>query len=252
MATQQEFYYNAQIRRWLVQFMAIFAGMKVQVGWNEDKEPRLAPIPVVNGSKDRVVAAIKGENTQNKPLRLPIFSASILNVDQYPEGRKGVGLTRRQTINPIGGEFPTDLKVVEQRMPVPYMMEVELGIWTSNQDQHYQVLEQIFMIFDPDLQLQHGDDVMDWTRMSRVELTSVQFEEAIPSGTDRRIIQTFLRFKLPIWISVPAEVHTRFIQDIFIRLGAVNAVLDNSFDIIADLDSQGIQYDHITAEGIEI
>lgn len=245
MAAQRQFYYNSQIRRYLLQFMAIFAGLQVRVGWTDDKEPRLIPIPIANASKDRVVAAIKAENTQVKPVRLPMFSVQIVNVDQDPERRKGVGATRRNTFMPAGGLFPDDIAVVEQRMPVPYIMEVELGIWASNQDQHYQIIEQIGSIFDPDLQIQSNDEILDWTRLTNVELRRIQFNENVPSETDRRIIQTFMTFDVRFWLNVPANIHRRYIKEIFARIGAVGNISSNSFDIIADLDEQGIQYESI-------
>lgn len=245
MPASKEFYYNHQIRRYLVQFMTIFAGMQVRVGWNEDKEPRLAPIPIVNASKDRVVAAIKGENTQNKPLRLPMFSVTITGITQDPDRRKGVAGSRRQTFMPTGGLFPEDISVVQQRMPVPYTLEVELAIWASNQEQHYQIIEQIAMIFDPDLQIQSSDELFDWTRLTRVQLEDIRFEENVPAGADRRIIQTNMNFTMPIWIAVPADVHKRYIKDIFIRIGAVSTLSDDSFEIVADLDSQGVLYDQV-------
>jgi hypothetical protein len=242
MPAQREFYYDQQIRRYLVQFMAIFADMQVRVGWNEDKEPRLVPIPIVNASKDRVVAAIKGENTQNLPIRVPTFSVTVTGLSMAPDRRKGVATSRRSSHMPTGGLFPDDIRVVEQRMPVPYDMEVELALWASNQDQHYQMIEQIAMIFDPDLQIQANDELFDWTRLSRVELEDIRFEENVPAGADRRLIQTTMNFTMPIWISVPSEVHQKYVKDIFIRIGAVTADLTNSYDIIADLDDQGIEY----------
>lgn len=245
MAAQREYYYNQQLRKYLVQFMAIFADLKVQVGWTDDKEPRLISVPIVNASKDRVVAAIKNENTQNKPIRLPTMSATISGLSLAPEARKGVATTRRKTMMPTGGLFPDDIKVVQQRMPVPYTLEVELGIWASNQDQHYQILEQIAMIFDPDLQIQRSDDVMDWTRLSRVQMNSIRLEENVPAGADRRVIQSSIEFEMPIHISVPADVHQRYIKDIFIRIGAVGLDTESNFDIIQELDDSGATYDHV-------
>jgi hypothetical protein len=233
--------------------MAIFAGMQVRVGWNEDTEPRLVPVPIANASKDRVVAAIKGENTRNKPLRLPMFSAQVMNLTQDPDRRKGVAGSRRQTRMPSGGLFPDDIDVVQQRMPVPYTMEVELGIWASNQDQHYQIIEQIAMIFDPDLVIQSTDDLFDWTRLTRVELQNMRFEENVPIGTDRRIIQTTLLFNIPIWISVPSDVHKRYIKDIYVRVGAVSQSAQTSFDMVAELDEQGVEYEQIfTLDDIDL
>jgi len=243
MSALREYWYDKQFKRYLIQFMAIFADMNVQVGWTDDKEPRLVKVPVFAGSKDRVVAAIKSENTQNKPIRLPAMSAVITNFDLAPDRRKGVPNHRRHTMMPTGGLFPDDIKVVEQRMPVPYLLNMELSIWASNQDQHYQILEQILMIFNPLLQIQTSDDALDWTQITTVELTGIRPEENYPAGTDRRIIQTSLEFQVPVHITVPANVHDKYVKDILIRVGAVSQSAKTSYDMVAELDAQGIPYE---------
>lgn len=242
-APPREYYYNEQFKRYLIQFMAIFGGMQVQVGRNENQEPRLIRVPIYSASKDRVVAAIKGENTQNKPLRVPAMSAWINGIEMAPEKRKGVPNSRRNTYMPSGGLFPDDIKVVEQRMAVPYTGQFELTIWSSNQDQHYQIVEQILMLFNPILQVQTSDDPFDWTRITQVELMGVTLEENVPTGADRRIIRSTMNFQVPMHISVPADVHNRFVKDIYIRCGAVSLSSKSSYDIVAELDSQEIPYE---------
>ena len=242
MSEFQGYYFNYQLRRYIVQCMAIFAGMQAEIGKFEDKEARLIKVPITYGSKDRVVADIKAENTQNKPLRLPIMSMYLMNIELAPELRKGVAVARRHTVMPIGGEFPTDFEVVSQRQPVPYRVYVELSIFASNTQQHHQILEQILMIFDPQVQIQSTEDLLDWTKITTVELTGVRLEENHPAGADRRIIQSTLDFTLPVYISAPADVHKQYIEDIYMRVGAVNTALQSS-EIIADLDEQGVPYD---------
>ena len=252
MSEFQGYYYNKTFRSYLLQFMAIFANMEVSVGKLDDTDPRLITVPIKNGSADRVVAAIKAENTQNKPIRLPLMAANLTNVALAPQLRKGVGQVKRDTQMPTGGIFPTDIKVVRMRMPVPYVATFDLSIWASNQDQHYQIMEQILMLFDPMLQIQTSDDINDWTRLTTVELVGINFEENAP-GVDRRLIQTTLNFEVPIYMSAPVEVHDKFVQDIFVRIGAVNAASRSSEDIVADLDAQGITYDNVfTLSDIDI
>ena len=239
------YYYNNQLRQYLLQFMAIFAGMEVTVGKTNEVEERRIIVPIKNASSDRVVASIKSDNTQNKPVRLPLLAAGMTNIVLAPQLRKGIGQTRRNAQMPTGGLFPDDIEVVRQRMPVPYVATFDLGIWASNQDQHYQIIEQILMLFSPILQIQTSDDVNDWARITTVELVGINFEENVPPGVDRRLIQTTLNFEVPIYISAPSEVHDKFIQDIFLRIGVVSLLARTSEDIIADLDAQGITYEQV-------
>lgn len=242
------YHYAAQLRKYIIQFAAIFAGMKVEVGKRDDTEPHLIHVPIKNASMDRVVGHIISENTQNKLIRLPIMSFQLVNIDQAPDLRKGVGVERRTTYMPLGGAFPDDITVVEQRQPVPYRAMFELAIWASNQDQHYQIMEQILTLFDPVLQIQMSDDLFDWTKITSVEMSDIRFDETIPHGSDRRIIQTRLSFFAPIYISVPSKVHNTIVKDIYMRIGAINASAEgvqSSYDIISDLNSQGIEYEKV-------
>lgn len=242
MAEFNGYWYQAQIRSYLVQFMAIFADMKVQVGRQGDKDPRFITVPIKNASESRLVADIISENTQNKMNRLPIMSASLSGVQQAPDKRKGVGFVRNEKHLPSGGLVPNDLSIVQQRMPVPYILNFDLGIWTSNQDQHYQILEHIMSVFDPILHIQTDDDVLDWTRLTTVELMGIQLEET-PAGVDRRIIRTTATFDVVAYMSIPANVHNRIVHDIFVRVGAVSELAKTSADYISDLNQQGIEYD---------
>lgn len=241
---KSNFYYNNQLRNYVLQFLAIFSGMQVRVGKLGDTESRLINVQVKNGSSDRIVADIKAENTQNKPLRLPIIAGTLTNVNLAPSLRKGVGQVKRSTYMPTGHVFPDDITVVEMRMPVPYIASFDLSIWASNQDQHYQIIEQILMLFDPILHIQTSDEVFDVTRLTTCELVGINFEETEP-GVDRRVIQTTLSFEVPVYMSAPAAVHSDFVKNIFLRIGAISAASQTDEEIISELDQQGIEYDHV-------
>lgn len=247
-------YYDEQIKKYLIQFMMVFGNMKVEIGKNERSDkPSLISVPIFFGNKDRVVAHIINDNTQNKLLRLPAMSCVIQNIEMAPEMRKGVGNVRRQVFAPVGGVVPDDAKVVKQQMPIPYTMIVELAIWTPNMDARYQILEQIMMLFDPIVQIQKNDALFDWTKLSMIELLSINYEDNYPIGTDNRVIVSNLMFKFPIWISAPANVKDDYVHDIYARIGAVDFSSMSSEEIISDLDGQGIHYELLaTLDNLEI
>lgn len=239
------YYYNEQVRNYILQFMAVFSEFKVMIGKKDTREPALIPVHLTYGAKDRVVAHIFSEGTQNKLLRLPAMSAYMNNINMSPSRYKGVGVERRDSYLPTGGNFPDDITTVRQLMPVPYEASMELSIYTSNRDEHLQILEQILMFFDPILQIQTNDDTFDWTKITTIELTGIRFEENYPAGSERRIIQTTLEFIMPIYIAAPAKLKNDFIKDVFLRIGTISTSSKNSFDIISELDSAGFTYDQI-------
>lgn len=246
MAIQRDgYFYNQQLKSYILQFMAIFSGLQVMVGKRDAVENQLISVPIHYGAQDRVVASIVAGNTQNAPLRLPVMSAYVRGISMATGRMAGTGTERRHAYVPVGGLVPDDIEVVHQRKPVPYDLELELSMYVSNTDQHFQILEQILPLFDPQLNIQTSDGMFDWTRLTHVELTGVQVESNYPIGTDRRIIQSTLTFSMPIYIDTPAIVRKEFVNQIYIRIGAVDTAAVDNFEIIADLDGQGIPYQNV-------
>jgi hypothetical protein len=255
MAFQRSgYWYDQQIKRWVNQYMAVFQGLQVQVGkWNTESE-HLIPVPIHFGSPDKIVAALIANNTQNQPMRLPIMAAQISSLDIAKDRMHGTGFQHRISFLPVGGILPDDLKVVHQRMPVPYDLKMKLGICVSNTDQHLQILEQILPLFDPQLQIQSSDAPLDLTRLTTVELNSgPSFEQNSILTADTRTIQSTMTFTMPIWINIPADVRRNYINNIYTRIGIVSTMATTREEIIAVLDQKGIPYTLVfTADGLAI
>lgn len=248
MQTLDDYYYAEQLKRYIIQFMTVFSGMKVKVGTSTGQDPRLIKVPIVYGSRDRVAAWIKGDGTQNKPLRLPTFSAYLRSIDLAPGRQKGIPTERRQTVARNSTKpFPENLEVVHQMMPVPYAATFELSIFASNTDQQFQIMEQILTLFDPLIQFQTSDDPLDWTQIITLQLRQIQNEENHPAGGDRRLIQQTLSFEAIIYMAAPAYIKENFIKNIKIRLGVVPTTLNlqNSEDVIEYFNTEELAYNEI-------
>lgn len=223
------YFYEGQLKSYLVQFCNIFSGLKVQTGKGECEVPEFISVPVVIGSRDRVVAAIQAGNTQNRPFSLPIMAANMIGLELNPD-RKGIGVVDSRTFLPAGGIFPDDLRTVKRVMPIPYVMSVELAICTSNTLQTHQILEQLLMLFDPTLQIQTSDAAFDWTKITSVELVGINNEENYPAAGDRRVINWTLSFRVPVYISAPVDVRDDVVRKIVIQIGDLNSFRVNEFN----------------------
>jgi hypothetical protein len=149
-----------------------------------------------------------------------------------PDRRKVPSLIDQRVTMPVGGVFPDDLTTLKRAMPVPYNMEVELSIMASNLDQMYQILEQILVLFNPDLQIQKSDSPLDWTMISSVELVGISNEENYPIAATNRTIIWSLTFKLPIFISIPMGVRDDLVRKISIDIA-------NGTTRTMEVDSEG-------------
>lgn len=239
------FYYDEQFKKYLVQFMAIFSGLQVQIGKNDlgSKSDKIV-VPIKHGSTDRVVAAIQAANTQNKPLRLPLLSAKIVDISINPNRYKGSGTIHRKTTLPLGESLPDGLQVVRRRMPVPFDIIFELAIYASNIDQQWQIAEQILILFDPSIQFQTSDKDFDWTKIAMLELETLNLDENYPANTDRRMLISTMTFSTTVQLSAPANYKQDFIKSVLLRLATIEAP-DNVYDVVKDVNRPTPAYEKL-------
>ena len=237
----QTFFYDEQIRRFLLQFTRIFSGFQVQYGREEGSdEYALLRVPVRYGDATRNAQTIIQENSRNSLPSTPLMTFYIAALDydrprmQEPYHVNRIAV-RQRTYDQDTDSYETtqgNAFTIERLMPVPYKMTLNLDIWTSNTNQKFQIFEQIATLFNPSLEVQSTDNYIDWTSLSVVELESSNFSSrTIPMGTENPIDICTLKFNLPIWISSPAKVK---------KLGVVERIVMSCFD------SQGDANDAIT------
>ena len=237
------FFYDEQIRRFLLQFARIFSNFQVEYGRNEEgTEHTLIRVPVRYGDATRQAQTILQENSASGMPATPLMTFYISGLDydrprmQEPYFVSKINV-RQRTYDDITNSYETtqgNAFTIERLMPVPYKLTLKLDIWTSNTNQKMQILEQMLVLFNPSLEIQSTDNYIDWTSLSIVELESTQWTtRVIPQGTENPIDVATLTFALPIWISSPAKVKKlgvveRIIAQVFDAQGdASNAVLDN-------------------------
>jgi hypothetical protein len=246
-----DYFYSAQLRKYIIQFMAIFTGIKVKIGKNDfDSDTDLMSVPIKYGTSDRVVSNIIAGFTQNKPIRLPMMAAYMTGIYLDASRAKGTNQVQRNVRLPIGGTFPDDLKNVVKENPKPYQMNMELSIYVSNDYQKMQILEQILVLFDPTLQIQTSDDSQDITKISTVELIDILNEEQYPSGETNRMLIMTMTFKIPVYLSVPINIKSNIVNNIKLRMDAISTQKDvyvevNDVTNTTDIDENLINIDDL-------
>lgn len=235
------YYYNKQIINYILQFMAVFSDMQVAIGKNDNNSTtNLIRVPIRYGDADRVVNSIIESNTQNKPISLPIFSAYLSDFQLRTDSQKGIGAIERDTFMPVGGTFPNDLQTVMRRVPTPYKAIFELGLYSSNNDQKFQIMEQLCSLFDPIVQIQTSDNPFSWSRISTLILERIIYDNNFPSEVDKRIIKVTFEFSTTIWLQVPINFKQDFITSINLRLSKLTGP-----DYIIDVNDTNIPYQEI-------
>jgi len=229
------FFYDEQIRRFLLQFARIFSNFNVEYGRNEEgTEHTLVRVPVRYGDSSRQVQTVIQNNSPNSMPSTPLMTFYITSLDYdrprmqepYHVSKMNVRQRYYDTTTDTYETTQGNAFTIERLMPVPYSLTLNLDIWTSNTNQKFQLLEQIIPLFNPALEIQSTDNFIDWTSLSVVELESSKWSSrTIPVGTDDPIDVTTLTFKIPIWITSPAKVK---------KLGVVERIVASVFDANGD------------------
>lgn len=240
----QSYFYDGQLRRFLLQFARIFSNFQVEYGRDDQGNPTLLRVPVRYGDASRQVQTILQDNSAASMPSTPLmtFYITALEYDrprmQDPYFVSNTAVRQRSydadtdsyTINQ-GNAF-----TIERLMPVPYVMTLNLDLWTSNTNQKFQLFEQISTLFNPALEIQSTDNYLDWTSLSVVELERTNWSSrTIPVGTEDPIDIYTMTFKLPIWISSPAKVK---------KLGVVEKIIATMYNTRGEL-SEAIDNDDL-------
>ena len=233
-----DYWYDEQIKRYLLQIIRVFSHFKVQE--NTKDGVKYNRVPARYGDISRMVASILRGNSENVINSAPFISVTIGNIqvardrtyDPFLVDTKQVAEREWDRTNEAYTSSQGNLYTTKRYMPVPYNLTVSVDIWTTNTDTKLQILEQIFVLFNPSLQLQQNDNPLDWTSVFELELTDIAWSSrSVPAGVDETIDISNLQFAVPIWISPPAKVKKQsIIQTIIADVHAVNSASDLSFD----------------------
>ena len=218
-------FYDGQIRRYITQLIRMLSNFSYK-----DGDGDLRQVPVMYGDITRQVAHIIRDNSENKIPSAPRIGVYVtdLAIDRDrtadPSYTSKVHIREREFDTTNNEYLNTQGKnyTVERLMPTPYNLSIKADIWSTNTDQKLQIMEQILMLFNPSLEIQTTDNYVDWTSLSVVEISSINFSNrSIPTGTDSEIDVATLNFTTPIYISPPTKVK---------KLGVVTQIIASIYN----------------------
>lgn len=235
--TAVPYFYDKQLRRYIQQFIRIFAGFQVALNYDSSGNVVYQTVPVRYGDVNRMAAHIVKENSENIMNSVPFIGAYVTGLEVAPQNRtyaqyeetvpvyeKKYNETTNSYENEVGNIY-----AVKRHQPVPYTLTMQVDIWTSNTEQKLQLLEQILVLFNPTLNIHTSDNPMDWSSLSYVELLSTNWSiRSIPGGVDDMIDVSSLTFEMPVLINPPAKVT---------RSTVIHTIIDN----IEQVSDEGLE-----------
>jgi hypothetical protein len=243
-----DWWYDEQLKRYLIQLIRIFSNFKVEENTKNGKHYNR--VPARYGDMSRMVASILRNNSENVINSAPFITVTIGSLQIARDRTLDPFLVATEQVAernfiPDENKYDTvqgNLYSTQKYMPVPYNLTINVDIWTTNTDTKMQILEQILILFNPSLQLSQNDNPIDWTNIFEVELIDIQWSNrSVPVGVDEQIDISTLNFAVPIWLSPPAKVKRQsIIQQIVTDVHETNSIedlgfLDGYYDFFKDI-----------------
>ena len=248
---RKPYFYDAQFKRMIVQVLAAFAGYQVRTGNQRDGKHHFMDVPIIYGSMDRAVGYLLQGGSENTVSYLPIMSLIETGIRQKNEWRQQpqhieklqfIERARDPDGKLIVGQ-PGKKTTVERYQPVPYEISFELAIWTSNKDTAFQLVEQIGVVFNPELDIALSNGMADWAFLTTLNFDGdirIESVQADGTNTDPFTVHS-LSFTTTVWLSPPAKVlETKHIYEIHVP------ILD-----MGTFDSETLQADTVLFDDLE-
>lgn len=220
-----QFFYDGQIRRYLTQIIRVFSNFSYK-----DGDGDLRRVPCMYGDMTRQVGSIIKENSENKLPSAPRISVYVTSL-QMDRARLSdssyiskINLREKEFDPETSSYLAQQAKgyTVERLHPTPYTLAVNIDVWSTSTEQKLQILEQIFMLFNPDMEFQTNDNYVDWTSLTYLYLEDINFSSrTIPMGTNDEIDVATVGFTAPIYISPPTKVK---------KLGIITDIITSIFN----------------------
>ena len=231
-----QFFYDSQVRRFLIQFAKIFSQWQVTRGKDPSGHEILVRVPIMYGDSSRQAATIIANNSASNLPSAPMITYYITALEydqkrtQDPTFIDSLNVRQRtynsetQSYEQTQGQAFT----VERLMPVPYTLRVNVDFWTTNYNQKLELIEQLGTLFNPALDIQSTDNFIDWTSLSVVYQDGLTFSSrTIPQGTANPIDVMTWKFYMPIWISTASKLKKMgVIEKIIASIFQGNALYD--------------------------
>lgn len=229
--TAVPYFYDKQFRRYIQQFIRLFAGFQFVVGYTSEGDPIYQTVPVRYGDISRMAAHIQKQNSENMLNTVPFISCYVTQLQMnpqlrtYPQFEEKMQVIEKKYDEATSSYLnePGNSYTVTRHQPVPYKLSMNCDIWTSNNEQKMQLLEQILVLFNPSLNVHTTNNPLDWSSLSYIELANIQWSSrSMPQGVDDVIEIATLSFDMPILINPAAKVQ---------RNSAIHTIIANIYDV---------------------
>lgn len=217
------YWYHSCIRTYILHTLRLFQNFCISEGLDENGNNKLRRIPCVYMSTDKSVVYMLNNATDTVLQSCPKMILALSNVKLNSNKMCGpayfeqeVSVTEKK-FNPDIGNYeytPGNSYNITRLNPLPLGLEFKLYILTSMQDQKFQLFEQIRSIFSPTLELQTSENPLDWSRVTAITLTGLNWSSKGTENLDGSTLDSMdMTFEVDINLDMPSLVQKETIID---------------------------------------
>lgn len=223
------YFYDNQVRRFLIQFAKIFSNWYVTKGKDPNGNDILVRVPIMYGDSSRQASTIIANNSASNLPSAPLITYYISGLEYEQTRTQNPTFVdkmqiRQRAVNQETGEFEQvqgQAFTLERLMPVPYKLRITVDFWTTNYQQKLEIIEQLGTLFNPALELQSTDNFVDWTSLTAVFQDGLTFSSrTIPQGTGNPIDVLTWKFYMPVWLTTASKLK---------KMGVIHKVIASIF-----------------------
>jgi hypothetical protein len=229
------YFYHAVTRRFIAVFGTLFNNLHIH-HTNDDNTTKVIKVPLTYGSMDKMLARLNGDpELDRQPASISPALSFVIGSPKYDPSRK-LASTLQRCVKTNDG-------VKTQFIGVPYNFEMNLFIYSKEEEDGLQVLEQILPFFTPSLTVTViMDDEMGYKQDVPIVLNSVDFEnESYGPLQNRRYLIWQLNFTVKTEFAGPISPDTkpliRLVKVPFRKYGTGN--IYEEVDVMPGLTANG-------------
>ena len=161
-----QYFYDSQLRRFLIQFAKIFSNWEVTKGKDPAGNPIIIRVPIMYGDSSRQAATIIANNSASNLPSAPLITYYISGLEYNQKWAQDPTFVdklnvRQRAYNSETQQYETvqgQAFTVNRLMPVPYTLRMNVDFWTTNYNQKLELIEQLGTLFNPALEIQSTDN----------------------------------------------------------------------------------------------
>ena len=143
-----QFFYDSQIRRFLIQFAKIFSNWSVTFGKDPAGNDILVRVPIMYGDQSRQAATVIANNTASNLPSAPMITYYISGLEYNQKWTQNPTFVdklevRQRHYNEDTEQYETtqgQAFSIQRLMPVPYTLRMSVDFWTTNYNQKLQLI----------------------------------------------------------------------------------------------------------------